>query len=780
MTLANYCYSSMFWGCTGLTAAPELLPATTLANYCYPSMFAYCTGLTAAPELPAMSLAFACYQYMFAGCTGLTAAPELPATTLANSCYSSMFVDCTGLTAAPELPATTMENYCYTSMFKGCTGIKLSTVQTDVYSIPYRIPTEGEIANAKNALSGMFSNTGGTFTGTPSINTTYYLSPPHDHDFTYLADGASVTATCGKGCDITEGLTLTISAPTGELVYDGETPYPAALSTDYNTTAFPGEYSITYTKNGEAFAGTPVEAGAYTASVTVGTTTASVSYTVAKADPAYTAPTGLTARCGDKLDSVILPDVWTWDDPSATVGVVGADARTKDVTCKATFTPADTDNYNAVTDVDVTVTVSHVLEDHDAQTPTCTEIGWEAYRTCENCDYTEYVEIPATDHDYRFDSFVWAADNTTAQVKLVCEHCEDEQFVDASMSHEDHAATCGADAYTVYTATYGDETDSKTVTATGTALTHNYLFDSFVWAADNTTAQAKYVCANDAEHVLFYDAVVTSAFTAATCEADAYTVYTATYDGHTEDKTVTDEDTATGNHDYTGVEWTYEDADQHVGICTVCGQPKYEAHDVIVRGDGPATCGAAGYTGDKYCSVCGEKLSEGTVIQPTGNHVYGTTGDARFTCTVCGQVDDERKAAAEAADQLAADKAAFNTYKTAAKAAAGDKIEDGDSAACRRLILNAKNAITALTYDESKTLDENKAAVDAILAKLDTDLAAQREADAAAPEEEEEETPCPLCGGKHGQSTIGRLIRVIHRIIALIKEIYGAAGKLAA
>ena len=44
-TLADYCYTSMFSGCTGLTSAPEL-PATTLATYCYRLMFSGCTGLS--------------------------------------------------------------------------------------------------------------------------------------------------------------------------------------------------------------------------------------------------------------------------------------------------------------------------------------------------------------------------------------------------------------------------------------------------------------------------------------------------------------------------------------------------------------------------------------------------------------------------------------------------------------------------------------------------------------------------------------------------------------
>ena len=61
---------------------------------------------------------------MFYGCTGLTAAPELPATALTDSCYNSMFYGCTGLTAAPELPATILAKSCYKSMFNGCTGLE--------------------------------------------------------------------------------------------------------------------------------------------------------------------------------------------------------------------------------------------------------------------------------------------------------------------------------------------------------------------------------------------------------------------------------------------------------------------------------------------------------------------------------------------------------------------------------------------------------------------------------------------------------------------------------
>ena len=173
-TLADHCYYSMFEGCTSLMAAPSL-PATTLADYCYASMFRGCTSLTAAPSLPATTLADHCYYSMFRGCTSLMAAPSLPATTMVKNCYTAMFWGCTSLTAAPSLPATTLVQYCYTSMFRYCTKIKLSTTASGTYTKAYRIPKSGTGTTDPGALNSMFGNTGGTFKGTPEINTTYYL-----------------------------------------------------------------------------------------------------------------------------------------------------------------------------------------------------------------------------------------------------------------------------------------------------------------------------------------------------------------------------------------------------------------------------------------------------------------------------------------------------------------------------------------------------------------------------------------------------------------------------
>ena len=69
----NYAFYKLFYGCSGLVDASNLiLPATTLAENCYNHMFYGCSSLTTAPELPATTLASYCYSNMFGGCTKLS------------------------------------------------------------------------------------------------------------------------------------------------------------------------------------------------------------------------------------------------------------------------------------------------------------------------------------------------------------------------------------------------------------------------------------------------------------------------------------------------------------------------------------------------------------------------------------------------------------------------------------------------------------------------------------------------------------------------------------
>ncbi|WP_139199928.1 MBG domain-containing protein [Ruminococcus albus] len=306
--LCDSCFEYMFYNCTGLTETPSL-PATTLADYCYSSMFYNCTGLTETPELPATTLANKCYSDMFYHCTGLTETPELPATTLANKCYSGMFTGCTGLTEAPALPATTLADGCYARMFSGCTGIKLSETQNEEYNYVYKIPSgDKTISSVPNsALNQMFSYTGGTFTGTPNINTAYYMKSNniHTHSFTYTADGATITATCGLNkCYLTNNnVALTIIAPE-KTIYGDTNSAAATLTGLYNFNSVTGntieksdikyykaiKSGTAYTKTGNALTAAPTNAGDYVAEITVRSKTASVGYTIAPKDMSSIVP----------------------------------------------------------------------------------------------------------------------------------------------------------------------------------------------------------------------------------------------------------------------------------------------------------------------------------------------------------------------------------------------------------------------------------------------------------------------------------------------------------
>lgn len=121
-TITEQGYSGMFINCTSLTTPPDRLavnPSSGVSHF--QQMFQGCTALQYAPELPATTVLSKGCQQMFDGCTSLVEAPELPAETVGQYAYYQMFKGCSSMTQGPSaLPATTMSNYCYASMFQNC------------------------------------------------------------------------------------------------------------------------------------------------------------------------------------------------------------------------------------------------------------------------------------------------------------------------------------------------------------------------------------------------------------------------------------------------------------------------------------------------------------------------------------------------------------------------------------------------------------------------------------------------------------------------------------
>lgn len=123
----------------------------------------------------------------------------------------------------------------------------------------------------------------------------------HAHDWSYTlgSDGTAISAECGNAdglCGNTNGGSVTIAPPSGGLIYDGSAKTATLTRTGW-TAADVGE--ITYQKDGSTLSAAPVDAGTYTAGITVGGQTASVTYTIRQAVPqagdfAFTPPDTLT------------------------------------------------------------------------------------------------------------------------------------------------------------------------------------------------------------------------------------------------------------------------------------------------------------------------------------------------------------------------------------------------------------------------------------------------------------------------------------------------------
>ena len=115
-----------------------------------------------------------CFRWMFRNNACLISAPDLTLPEVPSQAYIQMFQN-SGITQPPRITATILGNACCVAMCSG-TPIRLSETQTGAYTTPYRIPAAGTGTAVSYAMAAMFTDTAGTFTGTPVINTTYYLA----------------------------------------------------------------------------------------------------------------------------------------------------------------------------------------------------------------------------------------------------------------------------------------------------------------------------------------------------------------------------------------------------------------------------------------------------------------------------------------------------------------------------------------------------------------------------------------------------------------------------
>lgn len=108
-------------------------------------------------------------------------------------------------------------------------------------------------------------------------------------------------------------------------------------------------------------------------------------------------------------------------------------------------------NYTTYEEIPI---AKHDTITHEAKKPTCTETGYAAYEECKNCSYTTYTELPVTKHDTV--TFEAKAPTCTAigyDAYEECKNCDYSTYKEKAMLDHNYVATvtpptCEGEGYT--------------------------------------------------------------------------------------------------------------------------------------------------------------------------------------------------------------------------------------------------------------------------------------------------------------------------------------------
>ena len=248
---------------------------------------------------------------------------------------------------------------------------------------------------------------------------------------------------------------------------------------------------------------------------------------------------------------------------------------------------------------------NHDLVHHEAQAPTCTAVGWEAYDTCSRCGYTTKVEKQKTPHTYGAVSYTWATDNTTCKAEhkcTACQHVENETVNTQKQVTQNRS--CTLNELSTFTATFtntafAQQTKENVKTADMTG--HTYGTSTYVWAANNASCTATRTC-TACQHVENETVNTQKQVTQnRSCTLNELSTFTATFT-NTAFAQQTKENVKTADmaaHTYGGT-WV-KGQDGHWKVCEVC-QNRSEVK--------PHNWKDATYTAPKTCTVCGATQGE--------------------------------------------------------------------------------------------------------------------------------------------------------------------------
>ena len=294
---------------------------------------------------------------------------------------------------------------------------------------------------------------------------------------------------------------------------------------------------------------------------------------------------------------------------------------------------------------------------------TCTETGYTGDTYCKDCGtkLSSGEVISKKAHDYEVKDRQEPTCTTDGYVLSVCKVCRDEKQEVLPATGHQHTeirnkkeATCKAEGYTgdMYCKDCGEKlSDGKTIAKT---TEHTWDAGKVTKAATCTEKGVKtYTCtvcgATKTEEI----AATGHQHTEVRNKVEA----TCTKEGYSGDVYCTDCGTKLSSgteiarkaHEYEERERNEANCKRNgyiLFVCKVCGDekrevlPKTDHQHTEIRNKEEATCTEGGYTGDTYCTDCGEKLSSGKETPATGHIHIGYLGKKEATCENDGYTGD--------------------------------------------------------------------------------------------------------------------------------------------
>lgn len=358
--------------------------------------------------------------------------------------------------------------------------------------------------------------------------------------------------------------------------------------------------------------------------------------------------------CGETKEEETPKTEHTYDEGTVTKKPTCTETGIKTYTCTV---------CGATKTEEIAATGHQHTEVRNEKEATCTETGYTGDTYCTDCGVklSSGEVISKKAHDYEVKDRQKPTCTTDGYVLSVCKVCGDEKKETLPATGHQHTeirnkkeATCKAEGYTgdMYCKDCGEKlSDGKTIAKT---TEHTWDAGKVTKAATCTEKGVKtYTCtvcgatktekiaATGHQHTEVRNKVE------ATCTKEGYSGDVYCTDCGT--KLSSGTEIARKAHEYEERERNEANCKRNgyiLFVCKVCGDekrevlPKTDHQHTEIRNKVEATCTDEGYTGDTYCTDCGEKLSDGKKIPATGHIHIGYLGKKEATCENDGYTGD--------------------------------------------------------------------------------------------------------------------------------------------